>query len=201
VFFKKPTIFLAAGRMKFYLKGVDGVVGFVTMENSFNRPIIPLNEPLRLKALEYLNILNDIPDQYFTNLARIVATAFNTPIALVSLVGEEEVFFKGNFGMEHTTRAGRGVSLCSLAILAPDPTVFRDALKEPCLLSNPLVAGAFGLRFYAGAPIITNEGLALGAVCIVAKEPRDFSHEEERLLSLFAQNALQEIKQRGRVAY
>ncbi|MBC7947544.1 MAG: GAF domain-containing protein [Chitinophagaceae bacterium] len=168
----------------------------MAIDNTFNKPIVPENEELRLKALEYYDILNDLPDRYFSNLAHIMASAFNTKIALISLVGEDTVFFKGNFGMEGTTKANRGHSLCSLAVLDSEPTVFRDALKEPCLLGNPLVIGDFGLRFYAGAPIVTKEGFNIGTACVVGFEPRDFSNEEKTLLGLFAENAMIEIESR-----
>ncbi|MBA3680143.1 MAG: GAF domain-containing protein [Bacteroidetes bacterium] len=167
------------------------------MTNTFNKPIIPENEADRLKALEYFDILNTLPDRYFSNLARIIAVTFDAPIALVSLVGSEDVIFKGNFGMPGVDKVDRGKSLCSLAVLDTEPTIFNDAIKEPCLLKNPLVVGEFGLRFYAGAPIITKEGFAIGTVCIVGKEPRDFSQNETDILKLFAENAMHEIEMRS----
>ncbi|MEO6541244.1 MAG: GAF domain-containing protein [Ferruginibacter sp.] len=166
------------------------------MVNTFNKELIPANDKLRLEALAYFEILNELPDRYFSNLAQIIALAFNSEIALVSLVGENDVYFKGNYGMEGTGKLDRGTSLCSLAILDPEPTIFNDAFKEPCLLSNPLVIGEFGLRFYAGAPIITSEGFTMGTVCIVGKEPREFSQQEKDLLILFAKNAMIELESR-----
>ena len=166
------------------------------MDNTFNKPIIPENEKQRLEALSYFGILNDLPDRYFANLANIIALAFNSEIALVSLVAEDDVYFKGNFGMEGIDKVDRGKSLCSLAILDPEPTIFTDALKEPCLLSNPLVVGEFGLRFYAGAPITTTEGFNIGTVCVVGKEPREFSEQEKNLLILFAKNVVIELESR-----
>lgn len=167
------------------------------MVSTFNKPIIPENEAERVKALKYFDILNTLPDRYFSNLARIIAVTFDAPIALVSLVGDEDVIFKGNFGMKGVDKVDRGKSLCSLAVLDPEPTIFRDAIKEPCLLRNPLVVGEFGLRFYAGAPIITKEGFAIGTVCIVGKEPREFNEGETEILKLFAENAMHEIEMRG----
>ncbi len=169
------------------------------MNNTFNKVIIPHNEKERLKALEYFEILNELPDRYFSNLAQIVAHTFNAEIALVSVVGGEEVLFKGNHGMEGTNKTERGKSLCSLAILDTEPTVFNDALKEPCLLSNPLVVGEFGLRFYAGAPITTKDGFNIGSVCIVGKEPRQITNSEKDLLVLFAKNAMIELETRSEI--
>lgn len=169
------------------------------MNNTFGRSIIPENEKLRIQALQYYNLLNELPDNYFTNQAHIIASTFNVPIALISIVKEDLVYFKGNAGMEGITEMDRGESLCSLAILNAEPTVFRNALEEPCLLSNPNVAGEFGLRFYAGAPIKTKEGLNLGTVCIIDKEPRDFTEHEKEILIKYAENAMDEIEARKMV--
>ncbi|MDQ3047780.1 MAG: GAF domain-containing protein [Bacteroidota bacterium] len=169
------------------------------MKNSNKKSIISDNDDLRLKTLEYFDVLNNLPDQYFNNLAKIIAVTFNTPIALISFVGKDSVFFKGNFGMNGVQQVDRTDSLCSIAILDPEPTIFKDALKEPCLLANPLVIGEFGLQFYAGAPIITSDGYNIGTVCIVDKKPRDFSQKETEVLQLFAENALCEIETRRKI--
>lgn len=109
----------------------------------------------------------------------------------------EEVAFAGNAGMEGTDTAPRDISLCSLAVLDENPTIFPDAMKEPCLIANPLVQGEFGLRFYAGAPILDEDGAALGTVCVVDKVPREFSDKEQEMLRGFARTAMKEIKQRA----
>lgn len=166
------------------------------MENSFGKDIIPANEQSRLAALHPYKLIEGLPEKYFTNFARIIAATFDAPIALVSFVDKEEVLFPGNYGMEGTDRVPRGISLCSLAVIDENPTIFHDALKEPCLLSNPLVIGEFGLRFYAGAPIITKDGYAIGTVCIVDKEPRDFSEQEAEMLKEFAKTAMLELERR-----
>ena len=159
-------------------------------------PIIPSNDENRLKALRSYDILHSIPEGFFNKLAAIVAKTFDTPIALISLVDKEQVFFKANVGMQGTAYVDRGMSLCSLAILDNEPTVFENATKEPCLLANPLVAGEFGLRFYAGAPIVTPDGYNIGTVCVVDKQPRPFSEEEKELLKDFADTAMDAIVER-----
>ena len=169
------------------------------MVNTFGRNIIPENEPLRIEALYRYRLLEDLPERYFTNLAQIIAKTFDTPIALVSFVDKEEVLFPGNYGMRDTTQVSRGLSLCSLAILDEDLTVFENALEEPCLIANPLVAGEFGLRFYAGAPIITSDGFPIGTVCIVDKEPRKITKVEENMLKEFASMVISELDERLRI--
>ena len=169
---------------------------FSMMENFFNKPIIPVDEPERLQAIQRYRLIESIPIGYFNRLANIVARTFGVPIALVSIVEKSVVQFPGNFGMPDTEKVSRGMSLCSLAVLDDCPTVFKDALKEPCLLTNPLVTGGFGLRFYAGSPILTSDNFAIGTVCVVDKQPRDFSDLDKQLLQYFAHLAMQEIEMR-----
>jgi len=166
------------------------------MNNTFGIPIIPSNDKARLKALNSYAILHTLPEGFFDNLARIIAKTFDTPIALVSLVDKEQVFFKANVGMPGVDYVDRGVSLCSLAILDDEPTVFENTTEEPCLLANPLVAGEFGLRFYAGAPIITPDGYNIGTVCVVDKKPRTFSDADQELLVRFSRSAMDAIIER-----
>lgn len=166
------------------------------MLNTFGKPIIPENDEERVEALHSYKILNSAAETYFNNMAHLIATSFESPIALISMVDKEKVFFKANVGMEGTDRVSRGISLCSLAILDPQPTIFEDALKEPCLLANPLVAGEFGLRFYAGAPIVTPEGFNIGTVCIIDKKPREFTPFDEDLLTRFASTVMEAIIER-----
>ncbi|MBV9986119.1 MAG: GAF domain-containing protein, partial [Chitinophagaceae bacterium] len=165
-------------------------------KNTFGKPIIPANENIRIEAVNEYVVLDGFPDKYFNEVAQIIARSFDTPIALISIVGSEQVEFKGNFGMEGVNTVDRGTSLCSLAVLDHAPTIFNDASKEPCLLTNPLVAGEFGLRFYAGVPLRTQQGLNIGTVCVVDKEPRDFTEKELELLDRFAGNVMKELEDR-----
>jgi GAF domain-containing protein len=167
------------------------------MENNFiGINLIPGNEQERLAELQKYEILDTPPEGAFNHIAQMAARMFEVPIALVSLVDAERVWFKANVGMGNTSNVPRGTSLCSLAILSPEPTVFEDALKEGCLMANPLVTGQFGLRFYAGAPITSPQGINLGTLCIVDKEPRTFSHDEQRVLQNLAQIVMDEIELR-----
>ncbi|MDB5253118.1 MAG: ATPase [Flaviaesturariibacter sp.] len=166
------------------------------MNNTFGKPIIPVNDEERLNALHAYAILDTLPEGFFTNMAHIIARTFDTPIALISLVDRDRVFFKANAGMPGVDTVDRGVSLCSLAVLDDKPTIFHNAPDEPCLLSNPLVAGEFGLRFYAGAPIKTPDGFNIGTVCVVDKTPREFTELDQELLVQFAQSAMDAIIRR-----
>lgn len=167
-----------------------------TAVNTFGINIIPENEEQRLEALRRYNILDTPPDEAFNDLAHLIAQYFEIPIALISLVDKHRVHFKGNVGMEGVKNVDRGVSLCSLAILSDEPNIIEDPQEDPCLLANPLVHGQFGLRFYAGAPLITPEGFNIGTVCIVDKKERTFSKREQDQLVRFAKLAMHEIELR-----
>lgn len=155
-----------------------------------------LNEKNRLKALRRYKLVNGLPQGYFYELAQSVADTFHTPIALVSVVDKDHVAFPGNVGIPNIEQMPRNISLCSMALLKDHPTVYPDTLEVPELLTNPLIAGDFGVRFYAGAPIITDDGYALGVVCIVDKQPRQLSEKEVSALKSFAETAMQQIKKR-----
>ncbi|MDQ3392755.1 MAG: GAF domain-containing sensor histidine kinase [Bacteroidota bacterium] len=166
------------------------------MKNTFNIPIVPENDEQRLNVLKRYEILDTPPEQSFNRIAELAIKMFKVPIALVSLVDKENVYFKANVGMGNIKTIDRGISLCSLAILRDTPTVFENSTEEPCLLANPLVTGSFGLRFYAGAPIVTSDGFNIGTVCIVDKIPREFSENDTSMLQDLAGIVMDELEVR-----
>jgi PAS domain S-box-containing protein len=166
------------------------------MENTFGKNIIPENDQLRIEALKRYKILDTPPENAFDNVARLATQIFNVPISLISLVDEEQVYFKANIGMGRAKSASRGVSLCSLAVLQTEVTVFENAPEEPCLLTNPNVAGSFGLKFYAGAPLITHDGFMIGTLCIIDQTPRVFSTADREIMQSLAKIVMDEIELR-----
>lgn len=167
------------------------------MENTFGRTIIPQNEDERLANLEKYKILYTKSEPIFDQLAAVAATMFSVPLAMINFVDKDQVWTKANQEGETGNEVERGTSLCSLAILKDDLTVFENTLIEPCLMSNPLVAGESGLRFYAAAPIATPEGFNIGAICIVDMQPRVFSEDDQKKLEWVAKLVEIEIKKRA----
>jgi PAS domain-containing protein len=166
------------------------------MENSFGKNIIPENENERLDALRRYRILDTPPEDVFDYVARLATKIFDVPVSLVSLVDKDEVFFKANVGMAGARSTSRGVSLCSLAVLDSEVTIFENAPEDPCLLTNPNVIGEFGLKFYAGAPLVTNDGYEIGTVCIIDQKPREFTAKEQEMLKQLAQLVMHELELR-----
>ncbi|WP_026464165.1 GAF domain-containing protein [Adhaeribacter aquaticus] len=163
------------------------------MENMLEVPFISTNDWLRVEKLKSFKILDSQPEAPFNYIAALAAKQFKTPIALISLVDKYRVWYKAAIGLNNIQEVPRSESLCSMVILQETVTVYEDALKEPCLLANPFVAGDFGLRFYAGAPIKTTDGYRIGAVCIIDSKPRTFSEAEQKELQNLADMAMEEI--------
>jgi len=166
------------------------------IKNTFAVDIIPENESDRINAVKKYQILDTDPENSFTEIAEEAARYFNVPIALVSIVDTDRVFFKANVGMHGVINVDRGTSLCSLAILKDELTIFENASDDPCLIANPLVHGPFGLKFYAGAPIIDPDGFHIGTVCIVDKKSRSFTDTDKQKLSQLASLAMAKIENR-----
>ncbi|RNL56648.1 GAF domain-containing protein [Pedobacter jejuensis] len=166
------------------------------MDNTFGKNIIPDNDELRIEALKRYKILDTPPENAFDNVAKLATQIFDVPVSLISLVDAEQVYFKANIGMGNVKSTSRGVSLCSLSILDKNVTVFENAPTEPCLLTNPNVAGSFGLRFYAGAPLTTADGFRIGTLCIIDKTPRTFDEKSRVILESLAKIVMDEIELR-----
>lgn len=165
------------------------------METKRGSILIPTDEDARLENLKKYKILYTKTEPIFDQLAALTATMMNAPIAMINFVDRDKVWTKAdqNGQMGETDRE---VSLCSLAILNGSVTVFEDLIQDPCLISNPLIAGESGLRFYAAAAITTNEGFRVGAVCIVDKKPRIFKEEDRKKLELIALMVRREMNKR-----
>jgi GAF domain-containing protein len=166
------------------------------MTNSFGISLIPPEEEERLEALYRLDILDSISEGPFENIAAYAVQKFQVPIAIISLVDKYRVWYKASIGLEGLKEVPRGDSLCSLVILQDAVTVFNNALQEPCLLANPFVAGEFGLRFFAGAPIKTTDGFRIGALCIIDKQARELSAAETAALESLAAFVMEKIRLR-----
>ena len=121
-----------------------------------------MDEAARLKALRHYQILDTPPEPAFDDLSRLAAHACGTPIALVSLVDENRLWFKSKVGLT-ATEVPREISFCAQAILHSDLFIIPDTAADERYADNPLVISSPGVRFYAGASLVTPDGHALGA--------------------------------------
>ena len=111
----------------------------------------------RLAAVRRYDILDTPPDGAFDRVTRLAARHFKVPIAIVSIVDHDRIWFKSHHGVD-ASEIPRSPGLCASAILDNKPWVVTDAKVDVRALANPLVAGDFGLRFYAGVPLHTHDG-------------------------------------------
>ena len=139
--------------------------------------IIPATEPERMNAVRRYNILDTPEDGAFDRITALAARRYGVPIAIISIVDEDRIWFKSHHGLP-VQQIGRDAGLCASAILRNDPHILTDASTDPRSLANPLVAGEFGLRFYAGVPLTTHDGHNLGTLCVIDKEARPFDQEQ-----------------------
>jgi len=146
------------------------------------KALLPENELERLDALRRYGILDTPPDGAFDHITELAAGFFQVPIAIVSLVDHDRIWFKSHYGLE-VEQVERDNGLCASAILSPDLYYIRDAVKDARTLANPLVAGALGLRFYAAAPLRTHDGFNLGTLCVIDREPRNLAPGEAEILT------------------
>ncbi|MGD2180142.1 ATP-binding protein [Lusitaniella coriacea] len=173
---------------------------------------LPDNEAQRLAQLLNYNILDTATETAYDDLALLAAHICETPVSLVSLVDRDRQWFKAKVGTD-VSETHRDVAFCSHAILQPqDVLVVSDARQDPRFADNPLVAGDPNIRFYAGAPLVTPQGHAIGTLCAIDYEPRTPSPKQIEALEalsrqvvaqlelrLNVQDLSQEVKERRRV--
>jgi len=133
--------------------------------------IIPENEADRMAAVRRYEILDTPPDGSFDRVTALAARRFGAPISIISIVDHDRIWFKSHHGVD-VNQIGRDPGLCASAILSSEAHVLVDASTDVRSLANPLVAGDFGLRFYAGVPLQTSDGFNLGTLCVIDKAPR-----------------------------
>ena len=157
--------------------------------------LLPPNESERLNALRRYQILDTPPDGAFDHITAVAANLFRVPIAIVSLVDHDRIWFKSHHGLD-AEQVGRDPGLCASAIFSPDVYHVRDAISDARALANPLVAGAFGLRFYAAAPLRTHDGFNLGTLCVIDRQPRELAPSETEMLTKLAALVMDQMELR-----
>lgn len=149
----------------------------------------------RINALHKYELLDTPPDGSFDKMAALAAKIFNVPIAIISLVDTDRIWFKSHYGIE-INEIGRDPGLCSSAILSDDVYLIEDAKNDPRCLTNPLVVGEFGLQFYAAAPLKTKDGHNLGTFCIIDKRQRYINSDQQVMLQQLASIVVNDIELR-----
>ncbi|CAN5924287.1 hypothetical protein BH11MYX4_BH11MYX4_53890 [soil metagenome] len=158
-------------------------------------PVIPIDEVERLEALRRYKILDTPPDGAFDQITAMAAALFRVPIAIVSLVDHDRIWFKSRTGLD-AREVGREPGLCASAILSPELYRVSDTKLDARTLTNPLVTGELGLRFYAAAPLRTHDGFNLGTLCVSDREPRELTAAEGDMLTKLASLVMDQMELR-----
>ncbi|CAO3411429.1 GAF domain-containing protein [Azospirillum largimobile] len=157
---------------------------------------IPIDdEPARLQALRNTGLLDSAPDPAFDDLVSWACDHFHVPIALVSLLDADRQWFKARRGLA-VQETPRDHAFCRFTIRQNLPMVVEDAETDPRFRDNPLVLGPPHIRFYAGAPIVNRNGLALGSVCLIDTKPRRFGMVDRMVLAQLTVTVLVAIERR-----
>lgn len=161
--------------------------------------ILPQNEAQRLALLHSLDLLDTPSEPLFDRITQLVAKVLNVPIALVSLIDSDRQWFKSRVGLG-VTETPREVAFCAHAILRAEPFVVADATQDERFADNPLVTSSPNIRFYAGIPISSTDGLSVGTLCAIDSKPRNITDEQLDILSDLAELVNREIQLREAAA-
>jgi diguanylate cyclase (GGDEF)-like protein len=156
---------------------------------------LPENEAERQRHLDSFNILDSEPDEDFDRITRIASQMLGMPIALISLVDHDRQWFLSRVGLVAKETA-REVAFCAHTICSDQVMVVGDARDDCRFRDNPLVTGDPHIRFYAGAPLRTREGLPLGTLCVISSEPKQLGENEHRLLEELAGMVIHTLESR-----
>ena len=153
------------------------------------------HEAARLAALDATGLLDSAREAVFDRLTWLAAQVTGSPMALLTLVDERRQWFKSRVGLafEETPRE---LAFCSHAIERDEPMLVFDARQDLRFRDNLLVTGAPHIRFYAGVPLVDDQGYRLGTLCVLDREPRRLRERELRALCELAEIAMEEIRRR-----
>ncbi len=178
---------------KTYIKKIDRFA--ILVQNKIMTSLQADNETARLEALYRYKIVDTAAEEVFDNLVRVAALSCKTPIAALNLVDANRQWLKSSVGVE-VGEFPRNVGLCCFCIEQRDLLIVNDTLADERFATNPAVTSAPHIRFYAGVPLMTPEGYAIGVLSVADRSPRYLSGEQVEILRLLSRQAISQLELR-----
>lgn len=154
---------------------------------------IPANEKERLAALDRYRILDTPSERAYDDITRLAAFICQAPIALISFVDANRQWFKSRTGLD-TRETHRDLAFCAYSIFEPGLLVVPDASADDRFRDNPLVMHPPHIRFYAAAPLLTSDNYALGSLCVIDRQPRELTAEQEEALECLSRQVIDQLE-------
>jgi len=156
---------------------------------------VPANEAARLEALRQYEIMDTAPEQAFDDITRLATFICGTPIATMTLVDGHRQWFKSKVGLDGEG-GPREDAFCAHTLMGADTMIVEDARADARFAKNPYVLGDPNIRFYAGTPLVTQEGLGLGSLCVIDRVPRTLHKDQVEALEALARLVMMKLDMR-----
>ncbi len=163
------------------------------------RAALPQNESERLRSLHDYDILDTLPEDSYDDITHLASEICGAPISAVTLVDRDRQWFKSTVGLA-VQETSRDVAFCAHAILEADLLIVPDARADERFSDNPLVTGEPGIRFYAGAPLVTPKGALLGTLCVIDRVQRTLSDAQAQALRALSRQVMAQLELRRHIA-
>jgi signal transduction histidine kinase len=162
-------------------------------------PPLPSNEASRLAALDSYKILDTAPEQAYDDFTQLAAQICGTPMATITFIDTARQWFKSQIGLKDS-ETPRELAFCAHAIHGPEMFVVPDASRDPRFSGNPYVTGDPNIRFYAGAPLLTDDGYGLGTLCVIDRVPRELRPEQAAAMQMLSRQLMAQLELRRALA-
>lgn len=159
---------------------------------------LPIDENQRLQALYNYEVLDTEAEDTFDNLTLLASEICGTPIALISLIDPNRQWFKSKVGLD-VEETNRDIAFCAHTINQREIFEITDTLEDDRFFDNPLVTAGPSIRFYAGSPLITPQGLAIGTLCAISDKPMQLNEHQRRALQVLGNEVISQLELRSQI--